>query len=966
MSDYNVNLPKTNFPMRADLAKREPNILKFWQDINLYLKNIAAKLNEQPDIKKFILHDGPPYANGEIHLGHAVNKILKDIVMKSKMLEGYITPYVPGWDCHGLPIELNVEKKIGHVGAKVSIDQFITACRQYAENQIDSQRKDFIRLGVLGDWDKPYKTMNFKHEANIIRALAKIIGHGYVERGYKPVHWCTACRSALAEAEVEYKDKTSPAIDVRFQIIDTGRFNCKGSISIPIWTTTPWTLPANEAVALHPDLKYVLVFCPKFNEYFIILEDLLTSVMKRYQEDNYKIVATYTGKDLKGLALKHPFLKDKTVPVILGEHVTVDTGTGAVHTAPAHGQEDFVIGKQYNLPIKNPVGPNGKFLPDTPIFAGEEVFAANDHVIAVLRENNNLLCLETIQHSYPHCWRHKTPLIFRATQQWFISMDKKDATGKSLREKSLAAIETISWFPKDRGKDRIKEMIAQRPDWCISRQRVWGTPMTLFTHNATGELHPEIQHLMEIIAQNIEKEGIIYWHKLDAMQFLQQHAPNYSPADYEKINDTLDVWFDSGVTHYCVLEQNSEKDQTNQYLSYPADLYLEGNDQYRGWFQSSLLTAVALTGEAPYKHNVAHGFTVDAAGHKMSKSVGNVISPQKIVSTLGADVLRLWVAATYMYDDFTISDEILQRKVDAYRMLRNTARFLLGNLFDFNPDKDLVGPQKMLLLDRWAVAQVLELQDKFIKQYNNYEFHVACSDLEVFVASDISSFYFSIIKDRLYTMKADSLGRRSAQTALFHILEILIRCIAPILSFTAEEIWQEMRNSALSYKRTESIFMSKWYDEIKATDFSLDKDKITSDEWHNIQTIRSEVYKELEKLRAAGTIGSGLEADVTIYCEDAIYNVLQKLTPEDGENELRFVLITSSAEVIKTKPEEHPVDAVKLGIPGVSVKVKPTAHQKCCRCWHHRTDVGVHTEHQELCGRCIDNLFGQGETRTYA
>jgi isoleucyl-tRNA synthetase len=960
MTDYTVNLPKTSFPMKAGLPKREPKMLDFWQSLNLY----GYFANTENSRGKFILHDGPPYANGDIHLGHAFNKILKDTINKSKLLDGYSVPYVPGWDCHGLPVELNVEKKIGKVGVKVSAEEFVAECRKYASEQIQSQMWDFKRLGVVGDWGNPYCTMDFKYEADIVRALARIIENNYVVRGYKPVHWCIACGSALAEAEVEYKDKTSPAIDVKFVVVDPAKFKVD-NLSIPIWTTTPWTLPANEAVCLHPKLKYVLVKCADIGENFIVLEDLLKPVMQRYGEENYQVVASYVGSDLQDVMLKHPFLADKIVSVILGDYVTVEAGTGAVHTAPAHGQEDYKIGLQYKLPVNNPVGSNGKFISSVQFFAGENVFDANEHVIAVLKDHGNLIHAETLQHSYPHCWRHKTPLIFRATQQWFISMDRVVKEDQSLRQQANNEIEEVNWIPVQ-GKDRIKSMVNLRPDWCISRQRLWGTPITLFLHKETGEIHPDMQRLIsEVIAPGIANEGILYWHNLDTQKFLEEHAKNIFAVDYEKATDTLDVWFDSGVTHYCVLKQRADfrDSSSNQNATgISADLYIEGIDQYRGWFQSSLLTATMLYGHASYKNVVSHGFIVDAKGHKMSKSLGNVISPQKIINKYGADILRLWVASTYLHADLAASDEIFARTVDAYRILRNTARFLLGNLSDFDSQKDLVLPAELLSIDRWVVAQILDLEQKCRDYYDAYQFHSAYASLQGMISTEISSFYFSIIKDRLYTMAPNSLGRRSAQTALFHILEILVRLIAPILSFTAEEIWQEIKKMEQGkgiISRKESVFMTRWYEAINVAAFDLSKDKITAEDWRDIQSFRTEVNKELEKLRVAGSIGSSLAAEVTLYCDDKVLPVLAKL-----KGDLRFALITSTAEVKDIAAV--PVDAITTEIPGLKLEVKPSEHKKCSRCWHYREDVGGNTEHPELCGRCVDNLFGDGEGRCFA
>lgn len=952
MTEYAVNLPKTSFPMRADLPKREPKMLEYWQSIDLYKKFS----NTENTKGAFILHDGPPYANGEIHIGHAFNKILKDIINKTKLLDGYSIPYVPGWDCHGLPIELNVEKKLGKAGVKTSIDEFIAECRKYAASQIEIQKSAFKRLGVVGDWDNPYQTMNFTYEANIVRALAKILANDHVVRGYKPVHWCIACGSALAEAEVEYQDKVSPAIDVKFAIVNPellkiNTLDClaknarndkttqaeqvvTGSISIPIWTTTPWTLPANEAVCLHPEFNYVLVKCNDLQENFIILEDLLTTVMQRYGETNYQIIGEFLGSELAGIKLQHPFLEGKIVPVIMGDHVTTDTGTGAVHTAPAHGQEDYKVGLSYNLPINNPVGPDGKFLPSVPFFAGLNVFIANDNVIAVLKEQGKLICHTTLQHSYPHCWRHKTPLIFRATQQWFISMDK-------LRTQIAEQIEEVNWLPV-KGKERIKSMAVSRPDWCISRQRIWGTPITLLVNKATGDIHPKMQQFIaDIIAPSIEQEGIAYWRNLEPQDFLkQQQDANYQ--DYEKVTDTLDVWFDSGVSHYSVLEKRAQ-----QHI--PADLYVEGSDQYRGWFQSSLLTSIAMTGHAPYKTVLSHGFTVDAKGYKMSKSLGNVIAPKQVIDKYGADILRLWVSTNDFHGDITVSDEIFARSIDAYRALRNTARFLLGNLDNFDTKKDLVAPQDMLAIDRFAVAKMLKLMQNSQEHYNNYHFYLAGAELQVMLANEISSFYFSIIKDRLYTMAPGSLGRRSAQTALLHILEILMRLIAPILSFTAEEIWQElktMEQAAGNNSRPESVFMARWYNAISNTDFDLTRDAINESDWQVIQEVKLAVNKELERLRVSGDIGSSLAASVILACDTKTAEILHKL-----HQDLRFVFITAEVSIVITQDSE------------LTITATPSEHKKCSRCWHYCEDVGASSEHPEICGRCEQNLFGSGEVR---
>jgi len=941
MSEYKdtLNLPKTDFPMRGNLANREPEMLKKWLDMDLY----GQIRTRQSGKNTFILHDGPPYANGDIHIGHAVNKILKDIIVKARSLSDYDAPYVPGWDCHGLPIELMVEKKIGKAGHKVDAHTFRNACRDYAAKQVEKQRVDFQRLGVLGDWQKPYLTMDFKTEANIIRALGKIIDAGHLHKGSKPVHWCIDCASALAEAEVEYEDRTSPAIDVCFPFVDQEAiWSCtdadvadkgQGEISIVIWTTTPWTLPANQAVSVHPDFEYVLVQCQTENgpQRLLLAKELCESVLQRSGIEENKILATINGAALEGLKLKHPFY-DREVPVILGNHVTLEAGTGAVHTAPGHGQDDYTVGMQYDLPVDNPVGSNGCFLPETEIFAGEHVFKANAHVIEVLLEKQMLLHHEQMQHSYPHCWRHKTPIIFRATPQWFISMDDN-----GLRQKALQEIENVEWMP-DWGQQRIDGMVRDRPDWCISRQRTWGVPIAVFVHKQSGELHPESQRLIEEVAGRVEEGGIDAWFELDSNELLGDEAD-----DYEKITDTLDVWFDSGVSHAFVLEDDER-------LTFPADLYLEGSDQHRGWFQSSLLTSVAMNDVAPYKSVLTHGFTVDAQGKKMSKSKGNVVAPQKIMNSLGADILRLWVAATDYRNEMHVSDEILKRMADAYRKIRNTARYLISNLDGFNPETDCVDYDEMLELDKWAVDQAILLQADIQSAYNNYQFHQIFQKLQQFCGVEMSGFYLDITKDRMYTMQADSLGRRSAQTAMYHISEAFVRWIAPVLSFTAEELWQHLPG-----KRGESVFLETWYENFPANTASQER----ADYWQQVINVREEVSKELEKLRVAGDIGSALDAEVKLYCDEKQLSLLKKI-----EDELRFVFITSSVS-LHAESDSDP-DAVETEIEGIKMHVSPSANKKCVRCWHHREDVGSHDKHPELCGRCIENVDAEGETRRYA
>jgi isoleucyl-tRNA synthetase len=944
-----LNLPRTDFPMKANLASREPEILKRWADSDLY----GELRSQRAGAPKYVLHDGPPYANGDIHIGHAVNKILKDIIVKSRTLSGFDAPYVPGWDCHGLPIEHAVEKKIGKAGLQVAPARFREACRAYAREQIDRQRADFVRLGVLGDWQQPYLTMDFAFEANIIRALGRIVANGHVYKGHKPVHWCTDCGSALAEAEVEYQDKTSPAIDVRFAVVDPAELlaRCQhvpektgeGPIHVVIWTTTPWTLPANQAVALHPDLEYVLVQCTANHgpERVVLAESMMKDVMLRYGISDYRVIATCHGRDLEHVKLRHPFY-EREVPIILGEHVTTEAGTGAVHTAPGHGLEDYLVGSRYGLAVDNPVGDDGKFLPDTALFAGEHVLKANDHVIEVLKTHGTLLHIAAFRHSYPHCWRHKTPIIFRATSQWFIGMEK-------LRDLAAGAIQQTRWIPSW-GQARIEGMVASRPDWCISRQRAWGVPIPLFVHRQSGKPHPDTPRLIEEVARRVEQQGIDAWFALSTDALLGAQA-----EQYEKVSDTLDVWFDSGVTHACVLEQRAE-------LKYPADLYLEGSDQHRGWFQSSLLTSVAIHGRAPYAAVLTHGFTVDAKGMKMSKSAGNVVAPQKVIKNLGADILRLWVAATDYRAEMSISDEILTRMADSYRRIRNTSRYLLANLDGFDPVRHAVAPQELLSLDRWAVAKAAELAREVEAAYEAFEFHLIYQKLHQFCVIEMGSFYLDVLKDRMYTMPTDSRGRRSAQTAMYHILEALVRWLAPILSFTAEEVWGYMPGA-----RSASVLLERWYDLAPLARDSREDAASGRDVayWDKVLRVREAVKKELEKLRIAGGIGSGLDAEVDLYCDDDLLNELRKLGDENGDGgELRFVFITSCARLHPIA--ERPSEAADGEVKGLAIAVAPSARSKCVRCWHHREDVGANADHPQLCGRCVQNVAGSGEQRRYA
>ena len=937
MSDYKntLNLPETGFPMRGDLAKREPDMLKRWYKEGLYQAIRKAKTGK----KTFILHDGPPYANGSIHIGHSVNKILKDIIIKSKGMAGFDSPYIPGWDCHGLPIEHKVEQVIGKPGDKVTPAEFRAACREYAKEQIEGQKEDFIRLGVLGDWDHPYLTMDFKTEAHIIRALAKVIANGHLVKGAKPVHWCTSCASSLAEAEVEYYDKTSPSIDVRFTAADAdavySKFGVKNDglpVSLVIWTTTPWTLPANRAISLNPEFDYQLVRVN--DERLILAADLVESVMKRAGITSWTVEAGCKGSDLELLRFNHPFM-GFDVPAILGDHVTLDAGTGAVHTAPGHGPDDYVIGQKYGLETANPVGPNGCYVSGTyPSLDGVFVLKANDIILELLREKGALLHSENISHSYPCCWRHKTPVIFRATPQWFIGMDVN-----GLRPQSLNEIKGVKWIP-GWGEARITAMVENRPDWCISRQRTWGTPMSLFVHKETQELHPRTLELMEDVAKRVEEHGIQAWWDLDPRDLLGDDADIY-----EKVPDTLDVWFDSGSTHFAVVDARPE------FHGNSADMYLEGSDQHRGWFMSSLMLSTAMKGKAPYREVLTHGFTVDGQGRKMSKSLGNTISPQDVMNKLGADILRLWVASTDYSGEIAVSDEILKRSADSYRRIRNTARFLLANLNGFNPETDMVKPEEMIVADRWAVGRALAAQADILKSYEAYDFHEVVQRLMQFCSVEMGSFYLDIIKDRQYTAKSDGLARRSCQTALFHIAEALVRWMAPIMSFTADEIWNVMPG-----KRPQYVFTEEWYDGL----FGLNaQDSMNDDYWATLLAVRGEVNKVLEQARADKLIGGSLEAAVTLYADDALAAQLNSLG-----NELRFVLLTSQADV---KPlSAAPESAVNSELDGLRIGFGKAEGSKCPRCWHYATDIGQDSEHPELCGRCVTNVAGNGEERKFA
>jgi isoleucyl-tRNA synthetase len=926
--------------MKADLAKREPEMLAAWERDDVYGK-IRKVAKGRPT---FILTDGPPYANGALHLGHSLNKILKDIIVKSRTLDGYDAPYVPGWDCHGLPIEMQVEKTHGRVGQKINAKAFRAACREYALKQIDLQRTEFKRLGVLGDWDHPYLTMAPRFEAEQLRAFSLIIKNGHLYKGFKPVHWCLNCRSALAEAEVEYEDKTSPSVYVRFAVVDHADLARRMGISheqlpelsdeptaIAIWTTTPWTLPANRAVAVHPQFLYSLV---EFElggrrERLLLADELVAAVMQALGVTTWVAIAQAKGEALEYLALQHPFY-ERQVPIILGDHVTLDAGTGAVHTSPGHGLEDYIVGRRYNLEIDNPVGGDGRFLPGTPMFEGEQVFDANAHIIKVLIENEQLLKDEPYHHSYPHCWRHKTPVIFRATPQWFISMEQA-----GLRKAALEAISHVDWMPAW-GEQRITSMIAARPDWCVSRQRTWGVPIPLFVDKASGELHPRTHELIAEVAKLVERDGIDAWFDVDASAQL-----GVDLNQYDKATDVMDVWFDSGVVHHCVSVIRPE-------ITSPGDLYLEGSDQHRGWFHSSLLTSVAMHGRAPYRAVLTHGFTVDENGRKMSKSLGNILAPQKLTSTLGADVIRLWVAATDYANEMSVSEEIFKRIGDSYRRMRNTLRFLLGNLHGFDPKAHAVPFDDLVAIDQWIISKTFHLQNDVVTAYRNYEFHKIYQEIHNFCVVELGGFYLDIIKDRLYTTGTESAPRRSAQTALNHLAQAMVRWLAPILSFTAEEAW-----SYLPGIPNESVFFNAWHQ------FPAGAERVSTVNWPALIALKADVARELERLRTLGSLGSSMEADVTVFVPDALAPQFAPI-----HDELRFLLITGDAKV--TASSALPATAVKASQEEVWIEVKPSTNPKCVRCYQLRADVGSNPNHPQICARCVINIEGPGEERRFA
>jgi len=937
VTDYKqtLNLPKTDFPMKGNLAQKEPEMLKRWEADDVY-QQIRDASKGRP---KFILHDGPPYANGDIHIGHVVNKVLKDMIVKSKQLDGYDSPYTPGWDCHGLPIENKVESIVGKAGDKVTEAEFRQKCREYATKQIDNQRVEFKRLGVFGDWDDPYLTMNFANEANTVRALGKIMDKGHIYKGVKPVHWSWGAHSAMAEAEVEYEDKVSTAIDVRFWPKDKNalldKFNASDDgteVSVVIWTTTPWTIPGNLAVCVHPELTYALVACN--GERLVMADDMVEGVMQRYGFESFERVGTTVGANLENLVLQHPLYKRDSLMVV-GDYVTTESGTGCVHTAPDHGVDDFYTGKRYNLELLDPVNDNGVFRDNVEMFGGHHVSKVDKPMLDALIDAGKLLFSDKYKHSYPHCWRTKTFIIFRATPQWFVSMDNHD-----LRKDTLNEIAKVKWIP-EWGQSRIEGMIANRPDWCISRQRYWGVPIPLFLHNETGELHKDTQGLIEQVAQRIEKAGIQAWFDLDPTELLGNEA-----VDYSKVTDVLDVWFDSGTSFFHVLQQKDE-------MTYPADMYLEGSDQHRGWFHSSILASTAINKHAPYKQVLTHGFTVDKDGKKMSKSLKNTIAPQTLMKTLGADIVRLWVCSVDYQGEMSVSQEVLDRMADSYRRIRNTARYLLSAINDFDPATDSVSANDMVAIDRWAIDRTLKTQQAVQQSYDSYQFHAVYQNIHHFCNVDMSNFYLDIIKDRQYTMASNSPGRRSAQTAMYLIAESLVRWISPVLSFTSDEIWQHIPGD-----RKESVFTKPYFEGLYALD---NNSALTNQQWESVVDTRNAVTKALEVLRADKQIGGGLDAALTLYCDGDLASTLNKLG-----DELRFVFITSDAQVKAFNEKPDGAVVVSIGDASLAIVANKTEAEKCVRCWHKRSDVGDVSEHPELCTRCASNAFGDGEQRVFA
>ena len=941
MTDYKqtLNLPETEFPMRGNLAKREPDMLASWiaADWHQQIREVQSSREQT-----FILHDGPPYANGDIHIGHAVNKVLKDIIVKSKGLAGFNAPYVPGWDCHGLPIEHKVETTIGKIGDQFkSASEFRNACREYAATQIERQKVDFQRLGILGDWDHPYLTMDYKIEADIVRSLGRIIENGHFHQGAKPVYWCMDCESALAEAEVEYQDRKTWTVDVAFPIENTEQIENVFAVSsevasgaaMAIWTTTPWTLPANQFVAVNAELPYVLVEFDKDGHCWtlVLAEGRLEALSERYGVEDFKILGKTLGHALAGIQCEAPW-DGRIVPVMTGDHVTLEAGTGAVHSAPAYGLEDFHAAKSLNLELLTPVRDDGTFAETVSVVAGLHVEKAGPVIAEYLAEKGRLVHKARLEHSYPHCWRHKTPVIYRATPQWFIRMH-----GEGLLETARQEVETSIQFTPTWGKNRLAAMLEDRPDWCISRQRNWGVPITVFVHQETSQLHPDTQQLFETIAQRIEQGGINAWFDLDPAELLGEDA-----AHYRKVTDVLDVWFDSGTTHASVLGRREG-------LHFPADLYLEGSDQHRGWFQSSLLTSVAIHGCAPYKGLLTHGFTVDQDGRKMSKSLGNVIPPQDVMNTLGADILRLWIASTDFTKEMTVSHEILNRTSDTYRRIRNTARFLLANMAGFDPATDQVANDDLVSLDAEMIRRTTELASKIMGHYARYEFSEVTQALHHFCVDDLGGFYLDIVKDRQYTLKPDSHARKSCQTALYWITDALVRWMAPILSFTAQEIWEAMPGE----RPHQFVFAVTEADLPEANGRAQVN-------WQLIQSAKESVNQAIEVARNDGLVKGSLSAEVALYADGAVFDALTALG-----DEIRFVTITSEVDLypLSEAPDGAVTDSV---CPQLAVVVKATESEKCERCWHHRPDVGSVSAHPTLCTRCVDNVEGAGEERTFA
>ena len=930
-----LHLPVTDFPMRGNLAENEPKRLQRWTLDTLYEQMLASN----PADKLFILHDGPPYANGNIHLGHALNKVIKDIIIKSKTLSGFHTPYVPGWDCHGLPIELKVEKKLGMTADKNNPYQFQQACRAYATEQVALQKADFRRLGIMGDWDNPYLTMDPNIEAENILILSQLLEKGYIVRGNKPVNWCTNCGSSLAEAEVEYADITSTSVYVKFAVTHPDSVYKKlhlpprsGPLSILIWTTTIWTLPANKAVAVHPEIEYALVEFGENAEKIIVASQLVDGLMQKKHITHYQVLGICKGGLLELESVQHPFYA-VTVPIILGDHVTAESGTGAVHTAPSHGQDDYIVGQAYNLEVSSLLSSECTFIPGTPLVEHQSITEANQTLLQVLSDKDALFLREEYEHSYPHCWRHNTPIIFKATAQWFV-----DLSHHQLRADIVEQIAQVAWVPS-RGGNLLKIMTEKRPDWCISRQRIWGIPMCLFIHKHTQEVHPNMVALMQTIAEQIRESGIEVWWSLDPKPLLGDEADQY-----EKVLDVLDVWFESGCTHLSVIQKRPE------FHGQRSDLYLEGIDQYRGWLMSSLVLSTAITGLAPYKQVVTHGFTVDSTGHKMSKSLGNGIEPNDIIKAYGADILRLWVASTEYTKEMTLSKQILQSISDMYRRIRNTGRYMLASLHDFDPKTDLLAPESMLALDRWAVDAAHAMQRTLIEDYEQYQFHKILKQIMHFCSIQMGAFYFEIIKDRQYTLQSNAKARRSSQTAIYHILQAFVRWIAPILSFTADEIWEYLPGEHGPY-----VFTDAWYTHLFPMDAQTAFDATF---WSYLLQVRTDVNKAIENGRNLKLFAQSLEVEVELYVKPEALAYLERL-----KQELRFVFLTS--EVTLTPTDTWPENALSSDDGHYAVRVHKTTEKKCARCWHHVIDVGTHQDHPEICGRCVENLYAEGEKRLF-